>query len=249
MKKQPAKKIKECFIRYPGNKAKLYHHIYEVMPDFVNSGPLFTRNLECYCEPFFGSGAIGWRIMRHLRSGRKDIVINDKDLGIASLWKVVRDCPLELIELIRGFQPTKEKFYEFKERDGVEGIDIVQRAFEKLVLHQTSFSGLGVKAGGPLGGKEGRSEYNVDCRWKMARLIRGITACHTTMKRMRSVEVYCFDFSTLLSSKVPENAFVYLDPPYYKQGESLYKHHMKHADHERLATILQKSKILMGLQL
>src|SRR5262249_38928824 len=47
------------------------------------------------------------------------------------------------------------------------------------------------------------------------------------------------DFGSLLQ-RLPSHAFVYIDPPYYLQGNALYKHGMSEKDHERLAELLRK---------
>lgn len=233
---------REAFIRYPGSKAKLWRHVQAAMPDEAGSGALFAARLACYVEPFFGSGAIGWQVMRSLSRGVTRVVVNDIDPGMAALWLAVRDCPEELVRHVTRFRPSAEAFYEFRDRDGGSDTDIVVRAFEKLALHQISFSGLGVMAGGPLGGRKGKSEYNVDCRWNPARITASIRRSHRAMKRARSFEVYNEDFAATLA-RIPNSptTFAYLDPPYVVQGAALYRHAMSDADHARLAGILRRA--------
>ncbi|MDN4621124.1 hypothetical protein QCD85_23710, partial [Paenibacillus sp. PsM32] len=70
-----------------------------------------------------------------------------------------------LIKLIKEFKPSVDEFYsikkellelEFMPTGGKEILDI---ALKKLAIHQISFSGLGTKSGGPLGGKHQKSKY------------------------------------------------------------------------------------------
>jgi DNA adenine methylase len=224
------------FIRYPGSKAKLHHLLREYFPDDMRS-PLWHRPWGCYCEPFFGSGAVGWKVLECLRSDLR-IVVNDLDPGIASLWQAVRDCAPELVKMVYDFQPSPDLFYRFREEDGNGCVDRVLRGFRKLALHQMSFSGLGAKAGGPLGGREQRSQYNTNCRWNPTRIASRIRQCSAVMRRFPKFEVRCQDFGTLFPL-LPDSAFAYLDPPYYAQGGSLYKFAMSDADHERLASLLR----------
>ena len=37
--------------------------------------------------------------------------------------------------------------------------------FMKIAVHQLSYSGLGLRSGGPLGGRSQASPYKIDCRW------------------------------------------------------------------------------------
>jgi len=227
------------FIRYPGSKAKLGPNIIRHVPvqHFVENG-MFAKPLDCYCEPFFGSGAIAWDLLPAICTTRTRVVVNDKDPGIAALWRAVHDEPKELVRKIRDFTPSAEKFFEFKEQDGDLGIDPVRLGFQKLALHQMSFSGLGYKAGGPLGGRSQDGQYKPDCRWNPVRIAAKVLDCHRLMKSVRLFEIHCEDFAATLG-RLPASAFAYLDPPYYKKGDELYRHSMADEDHARLAAVLQ----------
>jgi DNA adenine methylase len=224
------------FIRYPGSKAKLYRKLLASFPENYTA-PLWSRPDGTYCEPFFGSGAIGWQVLTNMRTDLS-VIINDLDAGIAALWTAVRDCPRDLKRLVDAFRPSPHEFYRFKEEDGDSSRDLVRQGFQKLALHQMSFSGLGAMAGGPLGGRHQRSEYNTDCRWNPARIGSRIIRCHKIMARFARFDILCADFAPALAD-LPADAFAYLDPPYYAQGASLYKHAMTDGDHARLASLLR----------
>jgi hypothetical protein len=103
----------------------------------------------------------------------------------------------------------------------------VQVAFEKIVIHQISYSGLGRKAGSPIGGRtqtqrDGTpSKYLVGCRWNGTRIARKVRECHELLnKRARKVEFTSVDASVYLLDPRP----VYLDPPYNEAGSGLYHH-------------------------
>jgi DNA adenine methylase len=229
------------FIRYPGSKAKLARRIVGLFPP-SRIDPLFVKGLPFhYCEPFFGSGAVAWlalRAARHWAGRRSVVVINDIDPGMSALWQAVRDDPDALCRQVKDFEPTPEAFYRLKEEDSAFGLDPVVRAFAKLALHQTSFSGLGAMAGGPLGGRAQRSQYNTACRWSPSRICRRVFEWHRLLSTFGRVDVFALDFAKVLAG-LPAHAFAYLDPPYYAQGEALYKHAFAEADHVRLAHSLR----------
>lgn len=225
-------------IRYPGSKDKIWRFVWSHFPDWLTK-PLWARENVIYCEPFFGSGAIGRKIMSSYPVNKLRVSINDIDPGVAAVWICVKDSPRDLIRLINKFTPSVEAFQKFKASDGVPNKPTLQQAFEKIVLHQTSFSGLGFKAGGPIGGIKQRSDYNVDCRWNPARLSSAIKKTHRLFKRMLDVSVTSADYSLCLQG-LGDCDFAYLDPPYYLQGPSLYKFGMgDHSEHLRLASILR----------
>lgn len=228
-------------IRYPGSKDKIVPAIIARFPDALRAGPLFTQSVFEYREPFFGAGAVGLRVMQALWPSHA-IWINDRDYGIACLWKAIRHTPDELMSLVRDFKPTPESFYRFKELDGGVDSDPVEVGFRKLALHQISFSGLGAKAGGPIGGRHQSSEYNVNCRWSVSRLCRDIADNHRLLSRFgRRLRITCGDFGRLIED-APSHAFIYADPPYVARGPELYKHSMNAADHQRLSTALRSCR-------
>jgi site-specific DNA-adenine methylase len=56
-----------------------------------------TSAFRIYCEPFFGSGAIGWQMLNQLPPSVQYFIINDADHGIAAQWRAVRDTAKELM--------------------------------------------------------------------------------------------------------------------------------------------------------
>lgn len=223
-------------IRYPGSKAKITRQILSHFPhEFM--APLWQQRRLEYREPFFGGGAIGFAVLKQLPN-RAHIWINDKDYGIACLWKSVYEDPSALVEEVQRFRPSVDAFFRFKEEDGRSDGDPVRVGFQKFALHQIGWSGLGYMAGGPLGGVKQRSEYNVDCRWNAVRHVKKIREIHDALRRFASVKITSGDFAPLIEN-APSHAFIYADPPYYEKGPALYKHSMSDDDHRRLASLLR----------
>lgn len=227
-------------IRYPGSKDKIAKAIIRHFPDQARMGGLFGQDNIEYVEPFVGGGAVAFKILSTLRP-KHSVWLNDRDYGIACLWKSVYQSPDELCEKVRRFTPSVEAFYRYREEDGRKDADVVELGFRKLALHQISFSGLGAKAGGPLGGREQSSEYNVDCRWNAIRLCREVQQRHKGLRRHRSVKITSKDFADVIGSVGP-SAFIYADPPYVEKGGQLYAHSMSEADHRRLEVSLRRCR-------
>lgn len=232
------KRITSAF-RYPGSKEKIAKSIQKWFPDCVHFACL-QGNLSCYCEPFVGCGAMATKILPMLpRTAR--IILADKDHGIVCLWRSVLEQPEAFAKKLLNFRPSVDKFKQFKQLDGCRDDDTLTVGFRKFALHQMSFSGLGAKAGGPIGGMKQRSDYAVDCRYRPERHVLAIAKQHKMLRRFHTVEVMECDFSTALR-EVPADGFAYLDPPYYLKGGELYAHNMDHADHERLALLLWRAE-------
>jgi DNA adenine methylase len=220
-------------IRYPGSKARLISKIKGSFPESL-IGPLWANsNHVRYYEPFFGAGAIGIDLLEWMPESCP-VRISDYDYGIACLWKSVLEMHAELCGMVAGFTPSVEAFELYKGEDGREDIDPLIVGFRKLALHQMSYSGLGVKSGGPLGGVAQSSDgYKIDCRWSAARLQKSITDAHGILSKFSDLRIERADFMRMLTDD--PKAFYYLDPPYYEKGPILYKHFLSDEQHLSLA--------------
>lgn len=228
-------------LRYPGSKAKLVPHIMRAFPDQLLS-PLFQHQELEYIEPFVGGGAVALRVLDALRGARERTLVRlyDKDPHLVCLWNAIIKSPDELAQMVRDHDaPTTDDFYRCKEEDGTT-IDPIRAGFQKILLHQLGFGGLGWMAGGPLGGRDQSSEYNVACRWNPSRIAHDIKRIHSLLAGFKSVSVRTQDFTKSIAI-AGERSFVYADPPYYTAGPQLYKHAFDDADHVRLADALRVS--------
>lgn len=228
-------------IRYPGSKAKLAKELFRMFPPELHK--LWSRGSAFeYREPFFGAGAVGFDVLELIHHSCS-VWLNDADPGMVALWRSVQYRPQQLCDRIHSFTPSAEKFYEFKERDDRPGGCEVENGFVKLALHRMSFSGLGYRAGGPIGGADQRNaKYSVACRWNPEKMCKDVNDLSKLMRCFGNrARITCGDFMPLVVD-APASAFLYLDPPYYDKGPQLYKFSMTHDDHVRLADALKECK-------
>ena len=212
-------------IRYPGSKDK---HI-----KFLETHLLNMDLGNGVCEPFAGTASITFYLLK------KGLVpsywINDADKSITSLWKIVRNRPNKLIDAISEYIPKVDDFYEFKSHPGRGQFD---QAFRKIVLHQVSYSGLGPKAGGPLGGRSQRGLYRVNNRWNPDQLNNKILECSNLLNSVPG-DITNLDWKTCLRDASKKKQLLYLDPPYFEEGPVLYS--FGQIDHQDLAKSLRRS--------
>jgi DNA adenine methylase len=229
------------FFRYPGGKAKLRNEIIQRL------GGLAPAYHFQYREPFFGGGSIGLKLITD-NPGVKKIWVNDRDAGIACLWTSVMNYPEDLKQAVRDFKPSVPLFHEYK-GELVQNLpaptqrqSVVQYGFKKLAIHQTSYSGLGTKSGGPLGGQSQESQYKIDCRWSPDYICKKIDKLHQLFASVEVAYKGCtnLDFEEVVLGE-GKNTLIYLDPPYYIKGNDLYQHGFTDHDHQRLADSLQGS--------
>lgn len=229
-----------ALIRYPGSKAKIASQIVAKFPSYM-AGELFhAGDPPEYREPFFGAGAVGFECLQGI-SRKCRVRLNDIDPHMQALWMTVAFNPWELCNLIDKVKPSANLFYELKEEDGRSDLPMAEKAVRKLALHRLSYSGLGAMSGGPLGGKDQSSEYNVDCRWNPPTMKAEIRKLHRCLARFEDLEISSEDCGKLIDN-AGERCCIYLDPPYYEKGPQLYRYSMDEEDHRVLAIKLRSCR-------
>lgn len=234
---QQRPRISTGLLRYPGGKGKLLGRI---IPHLQRMAAELGPDAE-YREPFFGGGAVGLGFLAATPAVRR-AWINDRDPAMSSLWDIVLHDPQGLSQLVEMFPEAVrlegDGYFEFyKTQLAVIGCqtDLHEYApgmvgLMKLAVHQISYSGLGTRAGGAM--------TKSLCRYNIERLRNRIWECHEVLSGVLIREGICtsLDFARLFE---PGEALIYLDPPYYQAGPSLYQFAFDHWHHERLAELLR----------
>jgi DNA adenine methylase len=225
------------FFRYPGGKSKLR--------DVIVRKLLAVPGCTEYREPFFGGGCVGIKVLSDC-PWFSSVHINDRDPGIYCLWATLLDNPRLLVDRINRFTPSVDQFDLFKHElttccpDTNDVNCIADYGFMKLAIHQLSYSGLGTKSGGPLGGREQKSRYHIGCRWSPRSMISKINAIHSILSG-RDVVCSNADFASVIDAP-GDRVLMYLDPPYFVKGNDLYQHGFTESDHQRLARSLKETE-------
>jgi DNA adenine methylase len=210
--------------RYPGAKNKLLPivtaHIDEMMIGH-----------DKFCDAFVGGGSVLLDIAK--RYPQVQLYANDKDYWVYCFWKIVASSDFnklsELLTLL-DTRPTLDLFYRLRDE---QTTDEIRCAYKAIFFNRTTFSG--IFKSGPIGGKEQKSAYTVDCRFNSDKLKKKITDCSKLLAGRTIVDNYDINnYSILKSTDCP----TYLDPPYYIKGKALYSEYMTHNEHVALADLL-----------
>lgn len=224
------------FFRYPGGKNKLKNEIYSEIKNVLD-----INNITSYYEPFLGGGSFALFLAQVLPNNIP-FYLNDFDKNLISLWRSVKNNKDELIDKIYNYTPTIETYISFKEdlKKNIDNDNNIESGFKKLVLHQISFSGLGVKSGSPIGGFTQNSKYKIDCRWSPKTLEKNILNVNKILNE-RDVIFSSVSFNSFLNQNIDTDSLVYLDPPYYEMGNQLYQFGMDEKEHLNLFEILKNA--------
>lgn len=189
------KKISPVF-KWGGGKRQL-------LDDILPKIPPNTR----YYEPFVGGAAV------LLGLKPKYAVINDFNKELVNAYRVIRDYPEELIQLLQGHKDNNsiEYFYEVRawdrDRDSYDRLSDIEKAARTIYLNRTCFNGLyRVNRQG---------FFNTPCgKYKKPDIVNEsrIRAIHEYLSSNR-IEIRCGDYKDALKY-IRAGAFVYFDPPY-----------------------------------
>jgi DNA adenine methylase len=211
-------------LRYPGGKAS----IIETLIKLIEKNGL---QLCQYAEPFAGGCGLALGLL--MRGYVSQIHINDIDRGIWAFWDSVLNRNKELINRIQTTTVCLNEWY--KQREIVrnpEKNDSFNLGFATFFMNRTNRSGI-IKAG-VIGGLSQNGNYLLDCRFNKDDLVRRIERIGLYSERIHLSNLDALNFLNKIDSN-RENTLACIDPPYYKQGSSLYTNFYQADDHELLA--------------
>lgn len=221
-------------LRYPGGKVNLAQYVNRILTLNDMSGTEFV-------EPFAGGAGVTLSLLQW--GTISSAVLVERDPLVYAFWESVFFHADDLCELIESTDITIDTW---NQREHYRHIDvpveplIVDLGFSALFYSRTNFSG--ILNAGPIGGQRQTGKYKIDCRFKKDRLIRDILFLYQYRDRVQVVFADGLSFiSTHSRTWANKNTFVYVDPPYYIKGRSLYRHFFSDEQHIRLAHELKSA--------
>lgn len=180
---------------------------------------------DFYCEPLSGGASIFFA-----KDKAESNWLNDIDDELINCFVHIRDHPEELARFLKGKEPTKEQhsYYknEFKPQNDLE------RAGRWYFLNRISYSGI-MKMENCFWGYG--DKYSMQPKnWS-----RHIRRCS---RKLQNVKITCQDFEGVIDN-VPDNAFLFVDPPYFNRDQDkFYTFTFSADDHIRLEKVLRRNK-------
>ncbi len=214
-------------LRYPGGKTKLYGYVSRLID--INEMRGCT-----YVESFAGGAGLAIKLL--LNGVVKDIVLNDIDYAIYSVWEVllnhtdvlcnfIENVPLNILEWQR------QKAIYNNQNDYTQ----IEVGLSALYLNRTNVSG--VLKGGVIGGLSQTGKYKINARFNRENLIK---RARTIAEHREHIHLYKWNAIDFILNILPnyENCFVYFDPPYVNKGPCLYRNSFTKDDHIYLSEVI-----------
>lgn len=212
-------------LRYPGGKACL-------LPAAVEILKLNDLERHHYVEPY--AGGCGLALSLLFGGFVSDIHINDVDPAIWCFWHSVLERTEDLIDLVESAPLT---IAEWRRQGAIleanDASDPVRLGFAAFYLNRTNRSGV-IKNAGVIGGLQQSGNYKMDCRFNRERLAKRIARISKYSDRIHLYRMDAVDFMQSTDT-FPADAFLCIDPPYFKKGASLYTSFYEPEDHAAVA--------------
>ena len=220
-------------LRYPGGKTALAQFLARTIELNHLSGC-------AYYEPFAGGAGAALRLLHD--DIVSEIHLNDLDHRVTAFWTAALDETERFAEAIRSVPVTIEECK--KQREICQSADRGEEfelGFATFYLNRCNRSGI-ILGAAPIGGYAQTGKWGIDSRFYRETLANRILAIGN---KREQIYVTNMDACAFLSKKLPkmreqDAAFVYLDPPYYSNGNRLYMNAYKSQDHEDLAQYIKK---------
>ena len=199
-------------LRYPGGKYKISKLIADIIKRAHRIGGV-------YIEPFAGGAGVALDLL--FSDVVRSIVINDSDRAIYSFWRAILTQTEQFIDRLMTVDVSIGEWKRQREiyRRSSRGYSL-DLAFAAFFLNRANRSG--ILSAGPIGGMT-QGEWKLDVRFNKADLREKIEKIATYKSRIKVCGKDVFSFIDKVLPRVPDDAFVYFDPPYYKKGRVLYK--------------------------
>lgn len=222
--------ISKSPLRYPGGKTRFTPFIWSAVQQSGIKPSLFV-------EPFCGGAGVSLAMLElgHVQS----IALNDLDPLISNFWKVVfgkTDSPdKDLSWLLLQIESADLSVDEWRRQKALIPSSSKEAAFKCLFLNRTSFNGILHRAG-PIGGW-GQTNRKLDVRFNSEKLVKRISELNELRESVKQVD--CSDWDKFcFSYRNAKDAYLYLDPPYYKKAEQLYGYVFDDVEHRAMRDFL-----------
>lgn len=220
-------------LRYPGSKASLVGYVARLLKENYLEGCHFL-------EPYAGSAALSLGLLQQDIVSRATLV--ERDPLLFSFWETVFRHPYALIDRLIDLPITIETwqaFQKYRSATDLSEYPLIEMGLAGLFFNRTNFSG--ILKGGPIGGVKQESQYKIDCRLNKDRLIEQIIELSQLHSKIDVVYDDALEFLGRIRTELKnQECFLYIDPPYYEKGRSLYRYWYVDADHKKLAKYLTR---------
>lgn len=198
-----SEKIKlKPFTKWTGGKRQLLPELLKLMPMKYNT----------YFEPFVGGGALFFELQP------KRAVINDFNQNLITAYRVIKENPIELIELLKMHNENNSKEYYLKVRakdrdENFDNMSEVEKAARIIYMLRVNYNGLYRV--------NQKNQFNVPYgKYKNPKILdKELLMNISNFLNDSKILIENRDYKEVIKNARKED-FVYFDPPYFPVSET-----------------------------
>lgn len=211
-------------LRYPGGKSCLTNYMKVLIKQNYLEG--------CkYIEPFAGGAGLALNL---LNDGYvSEVHINDLDRSIYSFWWSILNRTDSFIRRIETVEINMKEYWHQKEvQKNKRNATLLELGFSTFFLNRVNRSG--IITAGVIGGNAQNGKYKMNVRFNKTKLIDKIRKIKSFRNRITLSNIDAKDLIDGINPNERISTIVYVDPPYYVKGSTLYQNFFNFADHRGL---------------
>ncbi|MCC6350201.1 MAG: DNA adenine methylase [Candidatus Eisenbacteria bacterium] len=188
-------------------------------------------------EPFGGGAGASLTLL--YQEETPEIFINDADDSIHAFWWSVLNRPREFQQTLKS---TRVNMTEWRRQRIIyrqaTRQSRLRKGFATFYLNRCNRSGI-IANGGPIGGIDQAGPWRLSARYNKDTLL---DRCKKLVEYRSRIHVSGLDGLEFLSRLDQSSTMLFIDPPYYEKGRTLYLNALSDAYHESLAQWLKSRK-------
>lgn len=209
-------------LRYPGGKSCLTRYMKALIKQ---------NSLEgcTYIEPFAGGAGLALNLLND--QFVSNVHINDLDRSIYAFWWSVLNRTPSFIKKTETIEVNMQEYWRQKEvQRNKNDATLFDLGFSTFFLNRVNRSG--IITAGVIGGNTQVGKYTMTARFNKPYLIDKIIKIHSLKKQIVLTNA---DAKEIIDTIQPSmRKIVYIDPPYYVKGSTLYQNFFDEEDHRKL---------------
>lgn len=216
-------------LRYPGGKGAMWPLLQEIRR-------LNGLGDRAIAEPFAGGAGASLSLL--FMEEAPEILINDADDSLHDFWWAVTHRATQFLKLLDSTRVSVTEWRRQRDTYKRSTLSRLRRGFAAFYLNRCNRSGI-IRNGSVIGGLLQEGPWKIDARFNKSDLRRRIERVNEFRDR---IHVFGDDGIRFIRKFDKPAVFLFIDPPYYHKGKTLYLNALETKYHERLAKALQRLK-------
>lgn len=214
-------------LRYPGGKSALAGLLREIRR-------LNRLGDRAIAEPFAGGAGAALTLLYFEET--HEIYVNDADPAIHDFWWTLVNRPQPFMDMLFRVRVSMAEWRRQRDVYRNRGpVSRLRRGFAAFYLNRCNRSGI-IMNGGPIGGVKQTGKWKLNARFNKPGLLR---RCKKVVEYRDRIHVSSCDGIDFIDRLDAEATFLFIDPPYFARGRTLYLNALDNEYHAELARRLK----------